>query len=253
MRMNNDNISLDPYKVDFFHDFMLFIKHLEEQPIKRTATGMISLSDIKSMLTGFKNQETMKEFQHFGWTLRREEELDFLEQIKIISEMMYIFYKRKGYFHLSKHGKAFLNNLKPIDQYKEMVLHFWYKVNWGYFSRIGKVIEGANLAEKLQQHQNMIWKTLLAKGTDWLDYKLFCQSLSDYLHLDEYFLNPYSPNGKDVPDFDYELFYRNLVRFGCVELEMEQGKSKYDKKIIRFKSTDLGLYIYHKALYENYL
>lgn len=141
---------------------------------------MISLSDIKSMLIQFKNQETIKEFQHFGWSLRKEEELDFLEQIKIISEMMYIIYKRKGYFHLSKLGKAFLHNIEPIDQYKEAVLHFWYKVNWGYFSRIGKVIDGANLAEKLQQHQNIIWKTLLAKNNDWLDYKLFCRSLTDY-------------------------------------------------------------------------
>ena len=76
--MGNENISPDPLKVDFFHDFMLFIKHLDKQPIKRTATGMISLSDIKSMLAEFKNQETIKEFQHFGWSLRREAELAFL-------------------------------------------------------------------------------------------------------------------------------------------------------------------------------
>jgi len=195
----------------------------------------------------------MKEFQRFGWTLRREEELDFLEQIKIISEIMFIFYKRKGYFYLSKHGKAFLTNLKPIDQYKEMVLHFWYKVNWGYFSRIGKVIDGLNLAEKLQQYQNMIWKTLLAKDTDWLDYKLFCQSLSDYLHLDDYFTNSYYPKGKEDPDFEYELFHRNLVRFGSVELDIKPGKTKYDKEIVRFRPTNLGQYVYQKALYENYL
>lgn len=250
--MNTDNAILDPYRVDFFHDFMLVIKHLEKQPIKMTATGKISLSDIKSLLIEFKEQETIKEFQHFGWSLRREEELDFLEQIKIISEMMYIVYKRKGYFHLSKHGRAFLNNLKSIDQYKEMVLHFWYKVNWGYFS-LGKEVNGINLAEKLQQHQNLIWKTLLAKDKEWLDYQLFCQSLSDYLHLGDYFIRTYPPYEKETPDFDYELLYRNLVRFGCVELELNQGKSKYDKKIIRFRSTDLGLYVYQKALYENYL
>lgn len=234
MSMNNDNTSLDPYKVDFFHDFMLLIKYLEKQPIKRTATGMISLINIKSMLTEFKNQETIKEFQRFGWTLRREEELDFLGQIKIISEMMFIIYKRKGYFYLSKHGKVFLNDLKPIDQYKEMVLHFWYRVNWGYFSQIGKVIEGVNLAEQLQQHQNLIWKTLHAKGTDWLDYKLFCRTLTDYLNLNDYFINPYYPNGKEEPDFEIELFHRNIVRFGCVELDIKPGKTKYDNEIVKF-------------------
>lgn len=244
---------LKPDKVDFFHDFILFLRYLQKQPIKRTLTGKISLSDIKPLITQFRQQETVKEFQKYGWKLRREEELDFLEQIKIIAEMMFVIYKRRGYYGLSKNGKGFLEKLQPIDQYKEMVLHFWYRVNWGYFSRIGKDINGLNLAEKLQQHQNLIWKTLLAKGKDWLDYKLFCQSLTDYLHLEEYFINPYAPDGKDVPDFDYELFYRNLVRFGCVELEEKQSKTKWDKEIIRFRSTDLGLYLYSKALFENYL
>ena len=250
---NNKENPLNPEKVDFFHDFILFLKHLQKQPIKRTLTGKISLSDIKSLILKFKQQETIEEFQHFGWKLRREEELEFLEQIKIIAEMMSVTYKRKGYYGLSKKGKAFLTKLKPIEQYRDMVLHFWYKVNWGYFSRIGKDINGVNLAEKLQQHQNLIWKTLLAKGTDWLDYKLFCQSLSDYLHLDDYFINTYAQNNKEDPDFDYELFYKNIVRFGCVELEVKHGKTKWDKKIVRFRSTNLGLYAYHKALTENFL
>lgn len=250
--MDNENISPDPLKVDFFHDFILFLRHIQKQPIKRTLTGKISLSDIKSLITQFRQQETIKEFQHFGWKLRREEELDFLEQIKIIAEMMFAIYKRRGYYGLSKNGKGFLEKLQPVDQYKEMVLHYWYRVNWGYFC-LGKEVNGINLAEKLQQHQSMIWKTLLAKGIDWLDYKLFSQSLSDYLHLEEYFIKSYPPYEKEVPDFDYELFYRNLVRFGCVELEIKQGKSKYDNEIVRFKSTSLGLYVYNKALFENYL
>ena len=251
--MDTDKKYLDPNKVDFFHDFMFFLRYLEKQPIKRTLTGKISLSDIKPLISQFRQQETIKEFQKFGWKLRREEELEFLEQIKIIAEMMFLIYKRRGYFGLSKNGKSYLTKLKPVEQYKEMVIHFWYKVNLGYFSRIGKDINGVNLAERLQQHQNLIWKTLLAKGTDWLDYRLFCQSLSDYLQLDDYFINTYAQNRKEDPDFDYELFYKNLVRFNCVELEVKHGKTKWDKKIVRFRSTDLGLYTYNKALTENYL
>lgn len=213
---------------------------------------MISLADIKSLLAEFKEQERMREYQRFGWKIRREEELDFLEQIKIISEVMFVIYKRKGYFLLSKNGKAFLNNLKPINQYKEMVLHFWYRVNWGYFSR-GREVRGLNLAEKLQQHQNQIWKALLLKGLDWIDYKFFCLSLADYLHLNEYFVSPYDQNRKEFPDLNYELFYRNLLRFGCIELEKEKGKTRWDDKIIKFRSTRLGLHVYHEALFKNYL
>lgn len=252
MSMNSNNIFLDPLKVDFFYDFLLFLKHLEKQSIKRTATGMISLSAIKSLLTEFKERETIKEFQEYGWKLRREEELDFLEQIKIISEVMFAIYKRKGFYYLSKNGRAFLQNLKPTDQYKEMVLHFWYRVNWGYFYR-GREVNGLNLSEKLQKHQNSIWKALFSKGTEWIDYKLFCKTLSDYLHLDEYFISYYDLNRKEEPNLNYPLFYRNLVRFGCVELEEKRGKSKYDNEIVRFHSTSLGLYVYNKALFQNYL
>ncbi len=40
---------------------------------------------------------------------------------------------------------------------------------------------------------------------------------------------------------------------GCVEIEKKQGKNKWDSEITRFRSTGLGLYAYHKALYKNYL
>lgn len=253
--MSNSNEKLlNPDKVDFFHDFILFLKHLQKQPIKRTLTGKISLSDIKPLISQFRQQETIKEFQKYGWKMRREEELEFLEQIKIIAEMMFIIYKRRGYFGLSRNGKAFLTKLKPLEQYKEMVLHFWYRVNWGYFS-LGSEVKGLNLAEKLQQHQNLIWKTLFAKGKEWIDYTVFCQSLTDYLHLNEYFIDPYSNDIKYemISDMRYALFRKNLIRLGCVETEERQGKYKWSKEIVRLKSTDLGLFAYHKALFENYL
>lgn len=250
----NDEYSakLDPSKVDFFCDFILFLRYLEKQPIKRTVTGAISLSDIKPLLSQFKEQERIQEFAKYGWSLRREVELDFLEQIKIIAEMMFVIYKRRGFFYLSKAGKGFLNNLNPINQYKEVVLHFWYRVNWGYFSR-GKEINGVNLAEKLQQHQNIIWKTLLSKGTDLIDYRIFCQSLTEYLKLGDYFVSSYDSKREVLSDIQYALFWRNLLRFGCVEIEEKQGEYKWEKEIVKFRSTDLGLYVFHKAIHENYL
>ncbi|MDP3732959.1 MAG: hypothetical protein Q8Q91_00310, partial [Candidatus Daviesbacteria bacterium] len=49
------------------------------------------------------------------------------------------------------------------------------------------------------------------------------------------------------------LFKRNLVRFGCLEVIEEQGKYSWDKEIIKFRPTPLGLYVFHKAFFENYL
>jgi hypothetical protein len=253
MNKNNET-SLNPFEIDFFYDFILFLKRLEQQPIKRTITGTISLSDIKQLLLEFKDQEKIQEYKEYGWKMRREEELDFLEQIKIISEMMFAIYKRRGFYYLSKNGKAFLQNLKPISQYREIVLHFWYRVNWGYFS-FGKTICGLNLAEKLQENQNHIWKALFSKGTAWIDYAVFCQSLTDYLHLSKYFHDDYNSDIKDemYSDIKHALFRKNLIRLGCVEIEEKQGKHKSEKQIVRFRSNNFGLYVYDKALYQNVL
>ena len=53
----------DPYQIHFFHDFLLFLKRLSQKPIKRTATGAISLNDIKDLLVSFKQQERIQEYK----------------------------------------------------------------------------------------------------------------------------------------------------------------------------------------------
>ncbi len=145
----------DPYSIPFFHDFMLFLGRLKERQIKRTVTGTISLIDIQSLLTQFNQQERIEEYKKYGWHLRREEELQFLTQIKIIAEVMYLTYNRKGFLYLSKNGQGFLKNINSLTQYQNMVLHYWYRVNWGYFTPGGPVIMQMNFAEKLQQVQNI--------------------------------------------------------------------------------------------------
>lgn len=250
--MQSEIPEMDPYTIPFFFDFILFLKRLQKQPIKRTITGQISLTDIKELLPQFKQQERIQEYKSFGWRLHREEELDFLEQIKIISEVMFITYKRKGLLLLSENGKGFIEKLDPLNQYKEMVLHFWYKVNWGYFSH-GKKVNGHNLAEFLQDHQTEIWKVFLKTGIRWIEYKKFCQWLHDYFKLKPYINHEFGFEHELLFEINLALFMRNLVRFGCVEIIEESYEHEWHKEITKFRLIPLGLHVLHKAVFENYL
>lgn len=242
----------DPFTVSFFHDFMLFLRRLEQRSVKRTITGDISLTDIKELLVNFKQQERIQEYKRYGWHLRREVELQFLTQMKIITEVMYLTYKRKGYLHLSNSGKAFLKNTEPLAQYQNMVLHYWFRVSWEYFTP-GKVVNNDTLANLLQNNQNHIWKALYAKTSEWTNYEKFCLSLMNYFHLEPYFSDKYDPRHDLLFYIDLILFRRNLERLGCIEVEKKKGKYDFDKEIVRFRATPLGLTVFHKALYANYL
>lgn len=243
---------MSPYDVPFFCDFMLFLERLSKQAIKRTVTGLISLTDISDLMKQFKEQEQIEEYKKFGWSLRRESELGFLTQIKLIADVMFITYNRKGLLLLSKNGRGFLKNLDVVKQYKEMVLHYWYKVNWGYFTP-GRTVNDFNLAETLQHYQTGIWKVLLENGSEWIDYKQFCYMLYEQLHLDLFIDDEFGLEHNFLFELDLILFKRNLQRFGCVDVVEGPSRYDWDKEIVKFRSTPLGLDAYHKALFKNYL
>ncbi len=240
--------------IDFFHDFMAFLHRLYEQPIRRTSTGNISLKDIQPLLEKLKTtKEHIDDYKKHGWRLHTEDELKTLQQIKILSEMMHLTYKRKGKLFLSKNGQGFLKNLTPIEQYKQMILYYWYRVNWDYFSGMRRV-DSVSLINVLQENQNKIWHSLLNKDTQWIDYKKFCFSLRDYFHLQPFLEHPtFEPDDELFSDIEYALFGKNLLLFNCVEVEEAPGKYDWQTEIVRFRSTRIGLYLYQKALYENYL
>jgi len=245
------NLQPNPYKVAFFYDFMLFLNRLVEKPIKRTVTGAISLTDIKELLEKFKQQDRIQEYKKYGWHLRREEELQFLVQMKIIAEVMYLTHKRKGYLYLSKSGKRLLKNIDTLTQYQNIVLNYWHRVNWEYFTS-GKEVRDETLAKVLQNNQGSIWKALYTKGTEWIDYEKFCFSLLSYFRLDSFLDNFHDKRHDLLFHIDLILFRRNLERLGCVEVEKKRGKYDFDKEIVRFHPTSLGLTAFHKALYEDF-
>ncbi len=230
--------------VDFFHDFLTFLARLKERPIKRTATGNISIKDIEQLLKTLKTVQPI--FQHaadLGWKVRTEDDIQPLHLCKILADIMHLTYKRRDKLLLAKNGQAFLRKLSPIEQYNQLVQYYWHQFNWAYFA--GFTEKQETLAHVLQENQDHVWRILAEKGTEWIDYKTFCKSLRDALHLQPYLEEAYSnPENILYRRIDHILFSSNLLLFGCVEVEEKQGNDKWETIIARFRSTKIGLSLY---------
>lgn len=235
---------IDPLKNDFFHDFLVFLKYLEQKPIQRTITGNISRADIFALQPKFKQQTVFKEFKKYDWKIRTEREVEFLTQIKFIAEVMYLTYNRRGKLLISGNGRAFLHRIDQITQYWNMVGYFWDKVNWEYFIP-GPEINGIGVVGILQKNRNIIWNTLLENGIAWIDFKVFCQTIKTFFKLENYYqlLGDFS----FCLDIEYGLLRKNLARLGCIIFEAEKDKNKLGR-VLRFKPTELGMIALGKAL-----
>ncbi len=237
----------DVLAVDFFNDFLTFLNLLKERPIKLTATGNLSLKDIEHLFPQIATLQPLLIYaKDMGWKIRTEEELWPLHMIKVLAGIMHLTYKRRDKLQLSKNGLAFLNKLSPVDQYKQLVSHYWHQTNWAHFAASGWVRENKiKLCEELQKEQLTIWNMLLDKGEQWIDYQTFCDVLRQTFHLDK-FLQNYRSDPDDIEIYTrHILFSYNLSLFGCVEIE--ETKGRYDTNhITRFRSTKLGLALYSK-------
>lgn len=229
---------------DFFHDFIAFLKYLEQKPIKRTTTGNISLADISALQKQFRQQELFNQFKRYNWRIHSERMVEFLSQIKIIAVAMHLTYNRKGRLYLSKNGKGYLQNIEKDTQYWHMVLNYWQRVNWEYFSPSPE-LDGNSVMTTIQQNQPVIWEALLRKGGEWIDFQTFCQTLETLFKLDRYYKDLDSYNYQI--DIEYGLFKKNLCRFGCVELKEVRDKYNF-KRIGQFRPTALGLFVFQKGI-----
>lgn len=231
--------SLDPYTVPFINDFLLVLRRMEERPIKLTkAEKRLSLTDMAELIPKFANQESVEEHKKYGWSIRLEHDIDFLEQARVIIEVSHLGRKERDKLFLSRQGKEFLHKLDPVEQYSRLVIYFWEHVNWGYFA-YGSL---STMARKLQNDQGEIWRAIRDHGYEWCDFGEFCQALRKHFDLDRY---KEKWEGADWLRFevDLALFRQNLIRLGCVEVEREAGP-RYLERIKRFRPTYLGLYVF---------
>lgn len=234
----------DMLAVDFFHDFIAFLKRLKDRPIKRTLTGNISLKDIEALLQELKTvQSIVREFYDMKWRLRSEDEIRPLRTIKVLAAIINLTRKNRDKLLLTKNGQEYLTKLSPVDQFKQLLQNYWYRFNWQYFAGFSE--KQQTFAQILQMNQGYIWKKLSEKENEWIDYKTFCQTLRDEFNLRQFLEEPYSkPEETLYRRIQHILFEDNLVLFGCVETQTEQGKYKWEKVITRFRSTKIGLAMY---------
>lgn len=232
--------------VDFFHDFIAFLTLLKERPIKRTATGNISIKDITSLLERLKTiLPILQHTKDMGWKIRTEDEILPLHLIKIMADIMHLTYKKHGKLLLSKNGRAFLDKLCPSDQFTQLFQYYRQRLNWAYYTSFTEKQEA--LTNLLQAQQDHIWRRLREKGTVWIDYKMFCETLRDDLRLQTFLEESYTTPEKNLyRRIDAILFSRILSLFGCVELETKQI-DKWDTKITRFRLTKIGMAMFQES------
>jgi tetratricopeptide (TPR) repeat protein len=236
----------DVLAVDIFNDFLAFLSRVDERPIKLTATGNLSLKDLEPLLSQFKTigsswQTAVAE----NCRPRSEEDISVLRMIRVLAQDLHLTRKQHDKLLSTKAGHSFLH-LDPVNQYQQMVLVYWKEVNWAYFTAHTQA--QSDLAQAIQRQQIHIWTLLAAKGADWIDYADFCQLLRKDLHLEPYLKQYYtSPEVALSSGISVILLHFNLALFGCVELETKPGKHSWSEEVVRFRSTQLGLYLYSVA------
>lgn len=230
-------------KINFFQDFLSFLRYLEIQPVSRTAKGNISRKDIEvfsQTLTCVK--KVADEYSEYGWKIVGDWQLRDLDKIRVLAEAMYLTYKRQGQIRLSRNGKGYLSIHHPLIQYQNMVLHYWERIDWEYFEH--------GPLDLIQKNQNIIWTGLLENGEDWINFTKFAEEIEKRFNLQSYFSpkewNPGKPNYSVI---EYGLIRHNLELFGLVETA---GKVKWKdyQKLEKLRPTKLGLYIFKQELEE---
>ena len=228
--------------VDYFHDFLKFVKFVREKPLTRTATGNVALKELEALSKIFRQGKQLIFLDEgFGWKVRSEMDCQYLHQMRVTAEVMNLIYKRRGEFRLSKNGLGYLTKIEPANQYQAMVLSFWNQVNWNYFNP-------DQITKALQHNQTFIWQNLLRAGNDWLEFKPFCQALKISLNLERFYQ-------KEELDPDFMLYLeirhgllKRLQLFGCIETEIKKGERDWQDELARFRPTNLGLYMFEVGL-----
>lgn|GEM_PF-915301 len=230
----------DVLTVDFFHDFLTFLTFLKERPIKRTATGNLSLKNIESLLQTLKTVKPILDYhEQMRSKIKREDDILPLNLIKIMADIMKLTYKKHDKLLLSKNGKAFFDKLSHAEQFTQLFHYYQQRLNWAYSTSLTKNQEA--IARLLQVRQDSIWRLLAKKKNEWVEYKTFCEELRKELPLEPFLEEAYS-TPEEILERRIEtiLFSRILAFFNCVELETKQVNN-WDTIIIRFRLTKIGL------------
>lgn len=224
---------------------------MEKAPIKLTKKEKrLSIADIAELIPEFSQQESIKRHKEFGWKIRLEHDIAFLEQARVMMQVNRLVSGRKDKLSLTKEGRTFLTELSPLDQYVRMVHTYWEEVNWGYFDYGVEVAGRKSMTKLFQADGAEIWRALKNYGYEWCDYGEFCQALDGHFDLGRY-KDKWDGGDWLKSDVYRALFRFALIRLGCVEIEKFEDGHRYLWEIEKFRPTYLGLYVLER--YMNYL
>lgn len=115
----------------FLRNVRLFVKSVEETgAVKTTAKGNLSRNFVREMAQRLELDQFMyRMLQQFKPA--REEDVSPLHEIRVICEVAGLLFKRKGYFRVSKRGRAMLS-APPLALYRHLFRTYFYRYNIAY-------------------------------------------------------------------------------------------------------------------------
>jgi hypothetical protein len=236
----NDELIKEIDKNDFFSDFLLFLKTLQEKGgLLLTKTGNLQRKEIDHFGQVFKIDIYHRDRQgKIMWPIYREDEVPHLIRIRLIAKVMYLTYQRKGKLLLSKNGKGYLTNIGKQTQFEQMILWYFNRCNWGYMHYYFE-----DLAELFQRNQPLLWKQFLSQKGNWIDFKKYIEGIRLYFHLND------KRDFSDRVEWAVErAIVKDLELYGLIDIKSVLGK--YREVIQSFKLTKLGEHILTKFLTE---
>ncbi|RLE08900.1 hypothetical protein DRZ78_00195 [Candidatus Aerophobetes bacterium] len=228
-------------KINFFQDFLTFLKYVEENQVKLTQKGNITLKNLGEIVKQLVIPIRMEE--KIGgrvFRVRSEEELSYVHKIHILADLMRLVRKRKGKLVICKKSKHHFDLFPHNVQFQILWSTYWHHLNWAYFHPYGE----ENIAEILQNNRDYVKKVFLDLNrkfkNEWINFSYLSKRLEKDLEL-----TWYDANGVNRPDILYLEIEAVLINefklFGLVETRKKKEKKwPHLERLVSFRLTSLG-------------
>ncbi len=227
-------------KVEFFHDFLVFLKYIEEKEAKLTQRKNLCLKELKEIVNLFTVPIKMEgKVRGRIFKVHSEEEMPYVEKIHILAELLRLVRKRKGKLVICKRAKGSFNRLPLNIQFQLLWSTYWHHFNWSYFHSYGR----ESIAEILQKNRYYVKNLILSldnREEEWINFSRFSKELEKKLNL-----TWYDNNGVNCPELIYSKIEFVLIEefklFGLVETKKRKDEERYYlERLVSFKLTPMG-------------
>jgi len=228
-------------KIDFFQDFLAFLKYVEKNEVRLTQRGNICLKNLGEIVNLFIVPINMEEkVGKRTFRVRSEEDLSYVQKIHLLAKIMRLVRKRKTKLLICKKSKRQFDLLPRNIQFQLLWSTYWHHLNWAYFHPYGR----ENIAEILQDNREHVKEVFLDLShkfkNKWVDFSRLTKTLEKDLDL-----TWYDAGGVNHPHILYleieSILINEFKFFGLVETKRERDKkwSSLDN-LVGFRLTPLG-------------